>query len=139
MAHDVISRSQEYVWDVGTLQWVKMQQPILQGGTVTGTFTLTGPVSTKTDLTPSAPTAASVGVTSAQAVAANANRKGLVLINTSVNTISLGFGSAAVLNSGVTLYPNGIYEMDEYLFDLGAVNAIASAASSNLAIQEYTI
>jgi hypothetical protein len=95
-------------------------------------------VATKTDLTPSAPTAASVGVASAQAVAANASRKGLVLVNTSNATISLGFGSAAVLNSGVTLRPDGVFEMDEYTFDLGAVNAIASAAASNLAIQEYS-
>ena len=51
MAHDVISRSQEYVWDVGTLAWVKMQQPILNAGTVVigGTVTVTGPL-TNTEL-----------------------------------------------------------------------------------------
>jgi hypothetical protein len=95
------------------------------------------PISTKTDLTPSAPAAASVGVASASAVAANANRKGLVLVNSSNARISLGFGSAAVLDSGITLYPGGVYEMDEFTFDLGQVNAIASAAASNLSIQEY--
>ena len=95
-------------------------------------------INTKTDLTPAAPTAASVGITSAQAVASNANRKGLVLVNTSSAVISLGFGNAAVLNSGITLPPYGMFEMDEYTFDTGAVNAIASAASSNLAIQEYS-
>lgn len=94
-------------------------------------------VTSKQDLTPASPTAASVGVASAQVVAANASRKGLTLINTSNNRISLGFGVAAVLDSGVTLYPQGSFEMDEYSFDLGAVNAIASAAASNLAIQEY--
>lgn len=91
----------------------------------------------KTDLAPAAPTAASVGVASAQAVAANGSRKGLVLVNTSVNRISLGFGATAVLDSGITLYPGGVFNMGEYDFDLGAVNAIASAAASNLAIQEY--
>lgn len=91
-----------------------------------------------TDLTPSAPTAASVGVASAQAVAAAATRKGLVLVNTSNARISLGFGSAAVLDSGITLYPGGVFEMDSNTFDVGAVNAIASAAASNLGIQEYT-
>ena len=91
------------------------------------------------DFTPSSPTAASVGVASAQAVAANANRRNLVLINTSNATISLGFGSAAVLNSGITLYPGGVFEMGLTCLDLGAVNAIASAAASNLAIQEYTV
>lgn len=94
-------------------------------------------VNTKVDLTPSAPTAATVGVTSAQAVAAASTRKGLILTNTSSNYISLGFGSAAVLYSGITLAPYGTFTMDEYTFDTGAVNAIASAASSNLAIQEY--
>lgn len=116
-------------------------------GSVTGTvavsnFPATQPVSgtvdTKTDLTPSAPSAVSVGVATGLAVAANANRKGLRLVNTSSAVISLGFGSPAVLNSGVTLLPYGSFNMDEYDFDLGAVNAIASAAASNLAIQEYT-
>ena len=90
------------------------------------------------DLAPSSPTAASVGVASAQVVAANANRKGLVLVNTSTARISLGFGAAAVLDSGITLYPQGSFQMDIATFDLGAVNAIASAATSNLAIQEYS-
>lgn len=92
---------------------------------------------TKTDLTPSSPTTTSVGVASAQAVAAAATRKGLILVNVSNARISLGFGAAAVLDSGVTLYPGGSYSMGDYDFDLGAVNAIASAALSNLAIQEY--
>lgn len=99
---------------------------------------ITGTVSTKTDLTPAAPSAVSVGVASGVAVAANANRRGLKLINTSNATISLGLGNAAVLNSGITLVPYGVFNMDEYDFDLGAINAIASAAASNLAIQEYS-
>lgn len=85
-----------------------------------------------------APATATVGITSAQALAANVNRKGLVLINLSANRISLGFGSAAVLNSGITLLPGGVYNMDGYLGSTAAVNAIASAASSVLAIQEYS-
>lgn len=89
-------------------------------------------------LTASAPTASSVGVASAQAVASNANRKGLTLVNTSTASISLGFGATAVLNSGVTIYPGGSWEMDVFNFNTGAVNAIASAAASNLAIQEFT-
>lgn len=100
---------------------------------------ISGTVATKTDLTPSAPAAAAVGVTSAQVLAANANRKGLVVVNTSSNVISIGLGSAAVLNSGITLTPYGTFEMDEYCFDVGAVNAIASAAASNLAIQEFAV
>lgn len=92
----------------------------------------------KTALTASSPTSATVGVTSAQAVASNASRKGLVLANTSAHTISFGIGASAVLNSGITLYPGGVWVMDEFTLSTGAVNAIAGAASSNLSIQEFT-
>lgn len=102
-----------------------------------GTNTL-GVISTKIALTSSSPTAATVGITSASAVASNANRKGLVLTNTSANKISFGIGTAAVLNSGITLFPGGTWVMDEFNFTTGAINAIASVASSNLAIQEFT-
>lgn len=100
-------------------------------------LTVDGTIGTKTDLTPSAPTFATVGVASAQAVAAAATRKGLYCGNTSAAIISLAFGATAVLYSGITLYPGQAFFMDEYSFDTGAVNAIASAASSNLAVQEY--
>ncbi len=80
-----------------------------------------------------------MGAASGVAVALNANRKGLVLVNTSANRISLGFGAnAAVLDSGITLMPNGgTFAMDEYSFSTAAINAIASGAGSNLAIQEF--
>jgi hypothetical protein len=95
-------------------------------------------VHTKTALTVSAPASGIVGISSATVLAANVNRKGLHLVNTSANTISIAFGSSAVLNSGITLTPLGTFWMDEYSFSTAAVNAIASVASSNLAIQEYT-
>lgn len=95
-------------------------------------------VSTKTPLTDSSPTVSIVAATSGQALASNVNRKGLVLTNVSINKISLGLGSAAVLNSGITLYPGGTWEMSEYTFTTAAINAIASVASSNLGIQEFT-
>lgn len=95
------------------------------------------PISTKTDLSPNSPATVSVGVTSGTLLAANASRKGLIVINTSANTVSIGFGAAAVLNSGITLYPHGSFSMDEFSFDTGALNAIASGASSSVAIQEF--
>ncbi len=87
-------------------------------------------------LTPASPAAASVGTSSGQAVAANANRKALLLVNTSTNTIYLGFAATAVIGSGVALYPGGSF--GPFPNVIGAVNAIASGASSNLAIQEFT-
>lgn len=89
-------------------------------------------------LTASSPTAASVTTSSGAAVAANASRKGLILTNTSTTEkISFGIGAAAVLNSGITLTPYGVWVMDAYTFTTAAINAIASAAA-NLAIQELT-
>lgn len=93
----------------------------------------------KSALIASAPAAASVGVVSAQAVAVNANRKGCLLVNTSLNYISIAFGAnAAVLYSGITLNPSGgSFWMDAYSFSTEAINAIASGAASNLAVQEF--
>jgi hypothetical protein len=88
-------------------------------------------------VTPASPTFTSVGVASTSVLAANASRKGLYLVNTSTATISLAFGATAVLNSGVTLYPQGQYWMDAFNLTVGTVNAIASAAASNLAVQEF--
>lgn len=89
------------------------------------------------NLTPSAPTFATVGVADGIAVAANANRRGLILVNTSVNIISIAFGSnPAVLNSGITLTPYGAWTMQDITFTTAQINAIAGAAGSNLAIQE---
>ena len=123
-----------HVWDVDTLAWVKEQQGVVE---ITGTVGAV--VSTKTPLTGSSPTAATVGVSSAQAVASNSSRKGLTLVNTSAARISIAFGATAVLDSGITLYPNGgVFMMGEYDYSTAAVNAIASAASSNLAVQEWT-
>lgn len=95
-------------------------------------------VSAKSPLTASSPTFATVGVASGAAVASNASRKGLVLVNTSTAVISFGIGAAAVLNSGITLLPYGVWVMDEHTFTTAAINAIASAAASNLSVQELT-
>lgn len=137
-----VAATQSGTWSVGrtwTLASGSDSVTVTGSVSITGTTTISGTVSTKTALTASSPTAATVGVASAQIVAANANRKGLVLINTSNNVISLAFGATAVLNSGITLVGRGgTYVMDEYTFNTSAVNAIASSASSNLTIQEYS-
>lgn len=106
--------------------------PLPPGTNVIGSFT-TGRVS----LTANAPTAASVGVASGVVIATNSSRKGLVLTNTSNNIMSFGLGSAAVLRSGITLFPGGQWVMDEFTFTTAAINGIASAASSNVAIEEF--
>lgn len=118
----------------GSVQDVNMTE--LNGAPVSASNPL--PVSTKANLAAQAPTSASVGVTSAQVVAANVARKGLVLTNNSTANISIAFdGNAAVSGSGIVLYPGGVFFMDEYMFTTASVNAIATAAASNLGVQEW--
>ncbi len=84
----------------------------------------------------SPPTAYTVTTSSTEAIKANQNRKGLVLVNTSSNNISLGFGSDAILNSGITLLTGTSFVMDAFSFSTAAIYVISSG-SSNLAIQEF--
>ena len=93
---------------------------------------------TVTAMAAGSPGAVAVGVSSTGVVGANSARKGLTLVNTSGAKISLSFGVPAVLYSGITLYPGGSYSMNEYSFSTAAVNAIASAGSANLGVQEFT-
>lgn len=94
-----------------------------------------GTFGTKEILVASAPAVAVVGV--ASALVTNAGR-GLSLRNLSTARISLGFGAPAVLDQGDTLYPLDSWYMSEYNYTQQNVNAIASAAGSNLSVQNYT-
>jgi hypothetical protein len=113
-------------------------------GNVDGVETLLGTIDTSLNnieaasgaVTPAAPAASSVGVASAQ-ILASATYKRVDLTNTSTSTISIGIGAAAVLNSGMTLIGTGSTATIEGPFT-AAVNAIASGAASNLAIQAWT-
>lgn len=100
---------------------------------------LTAPLSTvsKVALTANSPATASVGVASASALAANASRKGLVIVNVSNAKVCIGIGSAAVIDNGICLQPDASWSMNEYSFATGAINAIASAAASPISIQEF--
>ena len=87
----------------------------------------------------SAPTSASVGLTSATVVAANPARTSLVLTNITTNTgqIALSFSSsAAEVNKGIILYPGEAFEMDERSFTPAACKAISDVAAQTLSIQE---
>lgn len=92
----------------------------------------------KTPLSASSPSTATLGVSSGTVIAANSSRKGLVIVNVSANTMSFGIGATAVLSSGITLYPGGSWEMDEYTFSTSVINGIASSASSVASVQEFS-
>lgn len=119
----------------------------LSAGTLTaletiqvGNFPASQPTTiTKQDLAAAAPDDHTVTTSSTEAVAANANRKGCIIINVGTVKVSLGLdGNAAVLNKGITLGANGAWTMGEYDFTTGAVTAIADTGGSTLAIQEFS-
>lgn len=88
----------------------------------------------------SAPAVVSVGAASALALAANTNRKFVYFRNIdAAKVISLAFDNGTAVNgSGVVLNPGDAVSMHApgEAPTTGQVNAIASAASANLAIQE---
>lgn len=88
--------------------------------------------------TPAAPTAATVGVASGLALGPGTYREITFVITTAAN-VSLGFDSTAVLNSGVTMIGRGAsYTLEGPITLATGVNAIASAAATNLSIQAFT-
>lgn len=88
-----------------------------------------------------APVQVGVDTTSATIVSENYSRVGLLLTNLSTGTVYLGFGlNAAVIGSGAVLGPSGgSFSMDEFSYTKEAVNAIAHADNSLLAIQEFVV
>lgn len=89
-------------------------------------------------------TASTVGTSSAQILAANANRKGLIITNMSANiiTINLG-GGTAVAGTGVVLNPQpganqagGVFMLNAGTIVTTAITAIASASSSAYTVVE---
>jgi hypothetical protein len=85
-----------------------------------------------------APTFATVGTTSSEIIAANIDRKGLVLVNDSTKICYLAFGDTAVIGRGIRLNANGgSFTMQESTFTTQSVNAIATYINSNMTIQEF--
>jgi hypothetical protein len=78
-----------------------------------------------------------LGTVSSVVVYENVKRKGLILINGSSNRISLGFGEDAVLDSGIILYPGGVFNMGEEDFYSGTIYGIAAGPDSLLSVQEF--
>lgn len=97
-------------------------------------------VPTYTPQTANGPATFSVGVASAQALAANASRKGVIIVNVSAAKVCLGIAAAAVIDSGICLQPDASLSLLNGSFDgvpTGAINAIAASAASSISIQEF--
>lgn len=80
-----------------------------------------------------------VGVISTVVLVANASRKYALLVNDSDTTVYIKIGSAASLNSGIRINPNGgSYEMSAIYgnLDTRVINAISSVAGKLLLVTE---
>lgn len=88
-------------------------------------------------ITPAAPATYSVTNSTTQAVAANANRTGMVITNVGSVTCYFGLGANAALSSGIALLAGGSWTMDRYTFYAGAINVICASATT-IAIQEFS-
>jgi hypothetical protein len=86
--------------------------------------------------TANAPSSATVSSADSVVLVANSSRKKMVIMNLGTVNVNFGDGATAVVNSGITLTPNGTWVMDRYTFTTAAIHAICST-SAILAIQEY--
>ena len=81
-------------------------------------------------------TAVNVGVSTTDVLAANANRKFLLLVNDSNNTIYIKLSGNASLNTGHRLNANGGSILFDRYVPTAAVKAIATGTNSNLLVTE---
>ena len=83
------------------------------------------------------PTNVTVGIVSAEILAANDNRSFLILFNESnTATIYLAFGVAAIVNRGIVIPPQSAFVFDRLAISVQQIRAIATAAATPLSIQE---
>lgn len=85
---------------------------------------------------PNAAITIAVTNSSAQAIAANINRTGLLCVNVGSANASLSFNGAAQVNYGITLLPGIYWWTDDYMFSTAAMNVI-SPTSTTLSCQEW--
>lgn len=91
-------------------------------------------------LTASAPLSATVGASSGLIVPANTARVGLVLQNlATTGNVYLGINIAAVLQSGITLFPGFGWELDAFSFVVDDIFAIADTPGTVVSIQEFVL
>jgi hypothetical protein len=83
------------------------------------------------------PTNVAISTSSIQVLASNALRKGANICNISYGTVSLSFGSAAVVYTGVTLGPGGTFWMDGTDFTTAAIFAVSTQTNTTIAVQEF--
>lgn len=87
-----------------------------------------------------ASTAVALGTSDASIIAANEQRKRLIICNGSTNNVWIAFGDTAVVGKGVFLAPSGgTFEVDPMEIFTGAVRGISEAGAANkIGVVEWT-
>lgn len=78
-----------------------------------------------------------LGMSSSVIVVENTKRRGLIIVNGSTGTVTLGFGHEPTLYAGATLYPGGVFNMNEFDFYTGTIYGISSEDDSLVMVQEF--
>lgn len=98
---------------------------------------LVGTMNSRISVTPTH-SKVTAGTSSGVLVAANANRRTIVVTNThATQRVTLNFGGTAVLDTGITIMPNGSYNMGVDDYFSGDINVIASGATTVLSVAEF--
>lgn len=85
-------------------------------------------------------TGVSVGTSTTQVLASNANRLYAAIVNDSDNEIYLALGASAVLSRGILLNPNGgSFEITSVNPFTGVINAICAVAAQVLTVVEGAV
>ena len=82
----------------------------------------------------------SVGNTTTEIVAANANRAFILIANTSTTDVFVGIDVDATLSKGILLGRNGgTMVMDAAGLSTGAINGIVSSGTGTIVFQEFNV
>ena len=78
-----------------------------------------------------------IGTSTTEILAANANRLYALVVNNSSSSVYLALGVNAVLNKGIRINANGgSYEIKTDNLFIGAINGISAAGSKNVTVIE---
>jgi hypothetical protein len=137
------TQSRQYVYDIATLSWVAMEQPILEAGSVTISGTVAATQSGDWDVGErttgtAAVTSVASSVTVVTLLAANASRRMATVHNDSSDILYLKLGSAASLTSfTVRMVSQAYYELPHPVYT-GIITGIWDVATGSARVTEIT-
>ena len=131
-----------YIYNPSTLAWERMQQPVLEAGSVVvGSVNQGAAGSIAWLVTPSkasALTSAAVDPSGGSILAANTNRRGAMIFHKTGGIVYVGLGFAPTATEFTfALEPGDLWEMPQPIFT-GAIQATAGTPQATLMVTEVT-